>query len=99
MQTGLYLVGEYKFTKEFRNKETQEVSKSYVLHVGYANGLKLEKTIYFPRNEPGLPPYSEPNLIKDKVYAFAITDRGARDGKGNVTYTAVREQPPMPAGN
>ena len=95
MMTGNYLVGQYKFTREFRNKDTQEVSKSFVLHVAYPNGLVLEKTIYFPRDEPNRPSFRDPNLTPEKVYAFPVEIRARKDGK-DVSYTALRETPPMP---
>lgn len=95
MQNGTYIVGKYKFTAEFRNKDTQEVSKSFVLHVAYRNGLVLEKRIYQPRTEPGQAPYKEPSLTAEKVYAFPVDIRARKDGK-DVSYTADREAPPMP---
>jgi len=94
--TGHVLIAKFKGFRQFENKDENgrimNVSKSYSVHVPYADGTVLPALIYFPRD----PSYTTPSLQEDAFYAFPIEVRIKRTGK-DLTYSARADLMPFPA--
>lgn len=91
---GPMLVGKHVDTisREFTDQGTNKTrtSRSFKVLVPYPDGSILPHDIYLPDN------YRAPDLVAGEYYAYPVTIRPKRDGKG-LSYTARPDLMPFEA--
>lgn len=94
--TGIVLIGRYKETRSFENKDESgrvtSMTKAYIVHVPHADGTINRELIYFPRD----PDYRGAALDIDTMHAFPVQVRVKRNGR-DLSYTARSDLMPFTA--